>query len=101
MELDELQNLISYCQSQGGLNLSDISRWLDEPLPTVREWAAGREPRKHCRMQVITRMRKLRGLIDNQQGPLIPENTKQYQRADAITELRDATFRIPKASTAR
>lgn len=99
MELDELQNLISYCQSRGGLNLSDISRWLEEHLPTVREWASkGREPRKARRMQVLARMRKLRDLVDGQEGTLIPQNTKLYERAHAITELRNATFRISRES---
>lgn len=100
MQDDELKNLISYCQDQGGLNLSDISRWLNECLPTVREWAAGREPRKHRRAYVMDRMKKLRLLVDKRRGALIPNNTKQHQRARAIIELRDATFRVSRASVA-
>ena len=98
MQVDELKNLITHCQDRGGLNLSDISRWLDEHLPTVREWAEGREPRKHRREQVLSRMKELRRLVDKRKGALIPKNTKQHQRARAIIELRDATFGLPKES---
>ena len=100
MELDEIKNLISHCQDRGGLNLSDIARWLDEHLPTVREWASGREPRRHRREYVLTRMKELRRLIAKRKGALIPNNTKQHQRAHAIIELRDATFGISKESAA-
>lgn len=96
---EEIKNLIDYCQDRGGLNLSDIARWLDEHLPTVREWVLNcREPRKPRRAQVLARMRELRRLIDKRKGALIPNNTKQHERARAIIELRNATFGLPKES---
>lgn len=102
--MSELQEMIAHCEIQGGLNLSDIARWLDMHLPTVREWAnKGREPRNPRLQEVIRRMKVLKGLVDKLDPPnsLIPYSIKQPDRAHYIKVLKDEHIRVPKRRTSR
>lgn len=101
--MGEVAELIDYCVRRGGLNLSDISRWLDAHLPTVREWAYnGREPRLHKLPMVLARLKTLKELVDDAPvGALIPNNIRQPKRPEYITGLKDATFGILTEDTAR
>lgn len=102
MQEDELKNLIAHCKDRGGLNLSDIARWLETHIPTVKEWANGREPRRFRRADVLAKMKKLKEVVDSKpKGETIPTNVKMYNRSRYITELKHATFRISRASAAK
>ena len=102
MQENELKDLIAHCKDRGGLTLSDIARWLVESLATVREWDKGREPRRYRRTEVLKRMHKLKEVVDSKPtGATIPRTVKQYARSQYLTELKNATYRVSRASVAR
>jgi hypothetical protein len=92
--MTDVATLIANAVSRGGLNLSDIARWLETPLPTVREWADGTTPRKYKIEYALNRLRKLNELVDAHNGPLIPASVKQPDRALHIEKLRDEQYRV-------
>lgn len=101
--MGEAAELVNYCLRRGGLNLSDISRWLDTPIPTVREWAINkRDPQLYKRPGILIQLRELKSLVDAAPiGELIPQRVRQQERAQFITELKHANNRVLAKDTAR
>jgi hypothetical protein len=96
MQDNELIARIAHCVDRGGLNLSDISRWVEAPLPTVREWAKGRKPHHYKRDEVFKRLDALEKLITEKPDGIIPHGIAQQHRSRLIVELRNATLQLPE-----
>lgn len=102
--MNELQKAIAHCEERGGLNLSDLARWLDTGVHTVIEWARkGREPRAYKRKFIYERMNRLVELVDAKPPgvPLIPCDLKQDLRRPFIEKLKDEHLGILQEDTTR
>lgn len=95
--------MLAHCESRGGLNLSDISRWLDAHVTTVHGWAKDeRLPRKHKRSHIMMRLARLVELVNSKPPgePIIPYDLNQNLRASFIEKLKDEHLRILQEDTA-
>ena len=79
-----LQEQITWVMEHGQLTLSDVSRWLHVPIPTVRSWHVnGRTPRNRRIKVVETRLDKLRTYI-LEHGAFVPEDLSEHNRPEFI-----------------
>lgn len=101
--MSELSDMLAHCESRGGLNLSDISRWLETSIPTIREWRYhNRIPRGYKHKFVLERMALLVNIIDAlpPDSALIPPTCKQVNRASFIENLKNEHIRVLREGAA-
>ena len=99
--MNYLQKLIKECMEGGGLSLSDISCWIDKPIPTVRGWLLEYREPKQKNVHVLNKLEELKRLINEKPpGQFLPPGTTERNRKRLITELRDATFSVPTEGVA-
>lgn len=95
--MNELQLKIAHCVNRGGLSLSEIARWLDVPLPTVRTWYLdGKVPRAYKMKHVNFWLAKLTELVDaKEEGvPLISIDVSLRNRASFLEKLKNENTRL-------
>lgn len=77
-------------QHLGNLNVSDLARWFDRPIPTVRSWTEGRVPsgapldRKH----VEALLGLLEQLVKRRKGFPVDVGLSPADRIEHIRKIR-------------
>ena len=95
-----LVQTIDFCRKEGGLTLSDLARWLQVPVPTLRSWAEESRTPSDSNAYIYGRLEKLKELVASAGGNLVPHTVRLGKRAAFINGLRDEHFRISRESSA-
>ncbi len=101
--MDELQKKLAHCEERGGLTPSDLARWANVGITTMRNWIVyGRVPRSYRVKEVHRLIDILVGLVNSvpEGQPLIPYNIKQRDRLPYLDRLRDEHTRISREDSA-
>jgi hypothetical protein len=83
-----LHQRLERCREVGGLTLANIALWLDEPASTVKGWTIYQHyPQSYKLEYLLKKLADLELAIKEANGPLIPPNIRQRDRARYLRGL--------------
>lgn len=92
---------------RGSLTVSDLAVLLGRPVPTIRTWKLGGEPREGYREETLRRIAKLESELDKvaeiagRTVPLVPSSITKRERPLYLNRLCNAYFNNRKISARR